>query len=447
MTIAVSPIQEFRNELLVKTIDWCTERSPYYRERFGAAADRVKSVDDLYRLPVLRRDDVLAHHSELLCERVQPARVQYTTGTTGKRLFLYRSPAEQAFISDFFSRVTHCTAIGQSRPLFLSLTTNYHGDPTAVPGFAYVLTAGAIDRTQASQARAILERRFDFPGVDPYVTAIVGGDLMIKALTAYLMSEGVDPASTAVRHLIFTGGYVSTSRKHLLSELWDASVHDRYSLSEVFGGAAETQVGGPWAFDSYVIPEAVHPRTMEPIRDGIGLLVLTGLYPFMQMMPMVRYDTGDLVEIVEDREHLAPDLQVRFLGRLRRSIIDDTGDRVVPLLVSGPVFELLEALPDIGWSGRFQDLEAGLGSELVGKPHFEVEHSLAESSQRGVIRLRLGLRYAPWLYPQRWTQLANEIRHGLYRLAPELEHRVHRGEIGLTLEPAPYNEVKVYNAK
>jgi phenylacetate-coenzyme A ligase PaaK-like adenylate-forming protein len=434
--------REFRDDLLRRTVAWCSERSAFYRERFAGVAGSFRGLEDLPRLPVLTRDEVAAHERELLCEPVQPACIQYTTGTTGTPLHLFRSPAEIAFIGKFYGeQVRERLATGEARPLHLSLTSAYHGQPTPVPAWAYAVFAGIYDRTQAQQARSLLEREFELPGIEPRITAVVGGDILVKSLTAYLVAAGVDLAALPVHTLVITGGYVSRARKRLLGDLWQARVQDRFSLSEVFGGALECGLGGPWIFDTEVVPEVVHPRTLQPIDRGIGALAMTGLYPFMQMMPLVRYLTGDLVEVAGHPDRGDLDLLVRFLGRARRSIVDAGGPEVVPLLLSSPLHDVVEGFPDIAATSRFADLGAGPHLELAGKLHYEV------SSGPGTIDLRLGLRYPPWHYPERVTELITRLRQQLYQRFPELAERVQRGELALRVSAAPAAEVTPFNAK
>lgn len=440
---STSAITAFREPLLLKTVEWCVKHSPFYRERFGpAVAAGFNGLEDLHRLPILFRDDAYRNADRLLCQRVQPACVQYTTGTTGQLLHLYRSPDEIAFVGDFFSRrVMDMYGAQPVRPLWLSLASAYHGSPTPIPGWPFIVSAGVYDRTQAQQARALLEREYDFPGVEREVSAIVGGDILIKALTAYLIDEGVDPSTLGVRHLVITGGYLSSARKQLLARLWNANVSDRYSMSEVFGGASQIGTDGPFVFDTEVIPEVVHPRTLEPIRKGVGALVLTGLYPFMQMMPFVRYYTGDLVEIVN-----ADAFAVRLVGRERRSVIDASGEEVVPLLLSAPLVDIMEMLPDVAMQPRFHDLQSGAGLELAGKMHFSVTREEGEGG-RDTITLRAGLRYAPWMFPRRAIELSTWLRGRLYERFPALRERVLDGRITLEIALDSGDRVPAYNAK
>lgn len=440
-------VQELRDELLCRTFEWCRSRSPFYRERFADAGE-VAGTGDLHRLPVLFRQDVVDNHATLRCDASLPSAVQYTTGTTGKFLQLYRSAAEQAFIWEFFSARLQASAGARQglRPLHMNLVNAYHGTLLNMPSRAYVLSVGTFDRAQVSQAQGVLEHTYDLPGVEPRVSVITGTERMVMALTAYLISVGFDLAGSSVRTIALFGGHVPASRKHLLARHWHAQIRDQYSLTEMFGGARECGVGGPWVFDPHVVPEVVHPRTLEPVSEGIGVLLLTGLYPFVQQMPLVRYFTGDLVDIVAGPDEPAG-LQVRYVGRLPRSILDLSGANVKPMLLSGPLYEALLELPDIAVTQRFSDVPAGPGLELTGDLHYAVEHYPAADGHPEQISIRLGLRYAPWMYTDRVAEVVDRLVETMFEKHPVLAERCVEGSLVLRVLPVPAEAVSPHDSK
>ncbi len=440
------PVRALHDKLLEQTFHWCRSRSAFYSQRFEGI-DEVLGVEQLPRLPVLHRHDVVTNHQALRCDESLPATVQHTTGTTGKFLQLYRSQAEQAFVWEFFAAQLAAAEPGGKRPLHVNLANAYHGNPIAVPSRAYVLSVGVHDLAQASQARGVIERRYDLPGVESRPSVLTGTERMVMALTAYLRSEGFDLGASSIKTVVLFGGHVPASRKRLLARLWNAQVQDTYSLTEMLGGAREIGIGGPWVFDPHVVPEVVHPRTFEAVAEGdVGVLLLTGLYPFVQQMPLVRYVTGDLVELVADSDQ-PTGLRVRYRGRLTRSVLDLSGESVVPLLLSGPLYELLVEIPDIAITSRFPDLEAGTGLELTGDLHYAVDHLPAETESPERIALRLGLRYAPWMYPGRVAEMVKRLVSALFRLHPALAQRSMDGSLDFRVEPRTAEEVAPHDSK
>lgn len=446
--MALQNVWNFKNELFLETVSWCYNQSPFYKQRFRRIINRIKSLENISALPVLFRDEIVKNHEGIQCMNETPAYVQYTTGTTGNFLQLNRSHAEAHFINTFFTgEAIDNRNRSMERPLFLALTSAWHGTPTPVPGIPFILQAGVYDRTQAQTAKNLLLKEYNFPGVSSRINGIVGSDLLFKALTAYLMAEGVDLSKLGIKQIVLTGGYLSASKKRLLSIMWNATVIDRYSMSEIFGGAREIGMSNSWIFDIEIIPEVVHPQTLKPIKQGIGVLLLTGLYPFMQMMPMVRYHTGDLVQIQNvEYAGLSDTLMVKFLGREKWAVLDKSTSIVVPLLMPGRLLEIIESFPDIAISPRFQNIQEEAGMEITGKPRFEV---IQKQNTRNMCKLeiRLGLRYSPWLFPDATASLCTRLRHELYQSFPALNNRILNNTAELELTPLNANEVTPFTMK
>jgi phenylacetate-coenzyme A ligase PaaK-like adenylate-forming protein len=446
MTAAVSAAQELRAELLRETIEWCRASSPFYRARFAGLGE-ISTLDDLAAVPVIFREDVVENHDALRCDSSLPAAIQHTTGTTGSFLQMYRGAAEQAFVWQFMASQIPPVLPGAIRPLHLVLANAYHGTLTQVPSLAYVVSVGVHDGAQASQARQVLDTTYSLPGIENRVGVVSGTERMVKALTAYLIADGFDFDASPVRRVDLFGGHVTRRRKAMLSGIWRAEVRDHYSLTEVFGGAREMGVGGPWIFEPHVLAEAVHPRTFQPVERGeIGVLLVTSLYPFTQQMPLVRYVTGDLVEMVEPAHHPAG-LQARYVGRSTRSIIDVSGAKVVPLLLSARLYEIIESVPDIAIVPRFHDLDVGTGLELTGDHRYAVHHDAGTDGRPSRIVVEIGLRYAPWMYPERVVEIRTLIAQRLLSTHPALARRVASGDIVLDIATRTADVVAPYDSK
>jgi hypothetical protein len=163
----------------------------------------------------------------------------------------------------------------------------------------------------------------------------------------------------------------------------------------------------------------------------------------------VRYLTGDLVEVVAPPS--APGgLQVRYVGRLTRSVIDASGADVAPLLLSALLYEALEAVPDLAITPRFTDLAVGRGLELTGDLHYDVHADRPGGDPHAApsaIRVRLGLRYAPWMFADHVAALVARLSDQLLSLHPELRSRCGDGRLALHIEACEGGEVGPYDSK
>ncbi|MGO9302551.1 MAG: phenylacetate--CoA ligase family protein [Candidatus Korobacteraceae bacterium] len=95
-------IEAYQDEKLRELIRYAYGNVPFYREKMGElklTPDDVRSVDDLPKMPILTKEDVRAHFQKLLSVEVRKSMLihRHTSGTTGKSLDVYVSPAAIAF--------------------------------------------------------------------------------------------------------------------------------------------------------------------------------------------------------------------------------------------------------------------------------------------------------------------------------------------------------------
>ncbi len=77
-----------------------------------------------------------------------------------------------------------------------------------------------------------------------------------------------------------------------LEHTWGVKVINRFSLTEGFGGAVQCESCGLFHFDHFVVPEVLSLDTLAPVREGVGLLHLTSLFPFVSHWPLTSHASG-----------------------------------------------------------------------------------------------------------------------------------------------------------
>ena len=264
-----------------------------------------------------------------------------SSGTTSKKgplLMVPSSHAEQEAATQFAERWADWTPSVDrevARGLTLEVRTMHHGIPdgSPIPGrlrmpWTYTLTA----------FRQFAQLLADSHGGKRVTSLVIGGGAL-RPLSVWLIENGLDPSKFKVRMIGTNGFRITRFWRRWFAEVWNAELWDNFSLSEFSTSALECpDCGHHHWLSPPIIHEVLDAVSHAPIDRGVGELTLTSLHPFVQAMPLIRYRTGDLVEI-GPRCSVVGSRGFTPLGRIRHSIL--SGNR---LLVSAhDVLEVLEA--------------------------------------------------------------------------------------------------------
>jgi hypothetical protein len=419
----------FREQLLVQTVQHARSRIPAYGRLFRHLAAVPKTVPELATLPIIDKAMMLAEPDQFRDAQVPTAITQKTGGTTGTTLYTERGRLELEFIQRFFSAVTPNAS---GAPVIISALGQYNGTPTPLPYPAAVHNVALDDpperlmdlvmQAKSSSAAPLRRRR----------AALVGLESHLRALTCRLLERGVDLQRTAVGEIVSTGDFVTARLRSWYECTWGAPLHDRFTMSEIFGGASACKRCRAWHFDPYVIPEVVHPRTRRVVTTGFGVLVLTSLHPFVQKQPFIRYWTGDLVSVSNACAVDKP--SVVFNGRMSRSVVDVRGQRPRPLITASDIYDVLDDLPDVASSEMFPVVKDVADRSALGHLKFTVQPAWTRGGSCREIRIAIELRYPPYLYQLRCSSLKMRLTNALLARHPYLRELVLSGRCRLQVD-------------
>jgi hypothetical protein len=420
------------NELIAETVQQAMS-SPFYADlyrRSGVDPASVARLTDLPSLPIVEKEELRTAGSLALCDTgLTMSHLQHTSGTTGEPFLVHRSAEEAQFIQDFFTRLNQPRARNGTRaPLMLQVQFPDHGTSTPIPAHIFVVPFSVTSEPLVQNAILMLGKEFALPGVEPRASILSGSHTGLMVLTNYVVEREIDAGREFAIKLVHSEGRYLTARwRAVLQDVWGATISNKYSLAEVFGGASECLRCGGFHFDPFVVPEVVDLATREPIDEGTGALLLTSLYPFVQLQPMIRYWTGDLFD-VRDAGCYAPTL--RYRGRLNHALLDpNRADR--PLLAGVDLIESLDQHPEVNRTIRFRDLVSVQYQQAGGeiKAHGIVTRARGTSE----IRLIVELAFEPRLYRERTARLRERINQELMR-SPALAGAVASGEATFDVE-------------
>jgi len=292
------------DELLRKQVAYLAQHSPWYRERIGAAAERIRGVADLPDLPLMTKEEVRAGQRadppfgpHLCAPRERLVRMHVTSGTTGDpvAIGLTRSDHEAngAVGGEAFR-------IAGARPEdTIAHCLNYALYAGGVADHMALEASGAtVVPVGVGQSRRLIEL---IPALR--ITAIFGTLSFPLYLAEQARELGVEPRSLGLRHLITAGEPgrgLAAVRREIEAE-WGTTVADTFGMSDVWstmGATCRQGEGLHLTTDRWAYFELIDAETGEPIavEDGAeGELVWTHLR--REASPLLRYRSSDLATI------------------------------------------------------------------------------------------------------------------------------------------------------
>lgn len=422
-----SPAARLRDERLPQTLAHAVAHAPHYRRTLGRAWKQVRGTEDLPRLPFLTKDEAITHQRALLTVGRAAFVGVVSSGTHAREGRLLRVPRTGAEADAL--EALEAQTYGAAPPLdgwVLEVRNVHHG----------LFEGARAERlvapwTYTSQALRLLEELLSRPqGDGRRVKSMVLGAGAVTAFTAWLLSRDVDPSRFGLSVIGTNSFRLSPRWKTRVTAAFDALVLDNYSLSEVPTPALECTACG---FNHWLLPpvafEVVDPLDRAPLSRGVGVLVVTTLFPFVQAMPLIRYWTGDLVELGPFCDE-ARDVGFRFRGRLGQSLVA-RGHGV--LVAAQDVMDVVESSPltarhphPMETLGLVPGGECGAG---------KVELSLTRGRGGLSPRVRVELRFDPRLFPEEAEAFGQALASRLLASAPALRRleRRREGELEVAL--------------
>jgi phenylacetate-CoA ligase len=299
---------------------------PFYRAHWAAAGIDVEALSlprDFARLPVVRKSDLLAAGAEVrLDDRRRRSRLaaETTSGSSGQpfEILLDRSALRRRRL--LFLRALVGAGYRPGERLMLV------GSRHATPLGARLLRWTYASLKQGEDALAAEYLRTG-PGV------LYGPLSSLLALADRLLDR--HPGAPRPRLLVTTAEEITAAQRGTLERAFGANIADFYGLTEL--GLVAWRAGGR---EPYRLPAANLLLEFLPCADDEALerLVVTDLSG--GAMPLVRYETGDLVR----RDRSLPDAPiVRIAGREIDCLRLPGGRRVSPYRITTSL-ELLDGI-------------------------------------------------------------------------------------------------------
>lgn len=291
-------LRALQSDYLKKLIPYIYHNCPVYRQKLDAAGvnpDRIKSIDDIKRLPFTTKEDMRDHYPYGLFSAPQDRinEIHVSSGTTGNPTLVGYTKDDLKLWGDVMARVLCCAGAEPGDTIQIAYG---YGLFTGGLGFHYgALEMGLrIIPTSAGQTARQLKIMQDF---QPRILGCTPSYALYMAEEAKEM--GIDPTQGHWKIGVFGAEPWSESMRREIEAAWNMLATDVYGLSEIIGpGVAQEcqHKDGLHVFSDVFFPEIIDPQTDEEAPEGQdGELVITTLTK--QGIPLIRYRTRDIVSV------------------------------------------------------------------------------------------------------------------------------------------------------
>ncbi len=295
---APADLKELQSGYLKKLIPYIYNNCPVYKKKLDAAGvkpDRIKSIDDIKRLPITTKEDMRDYYPYGLFSAPQDQikEIHVSSGTTGNPTLVGYTKDDLKLWGDVMARVLGCAGAEPGDTIQIAYG---YGLFTGGLGFHYgALEMGLrIIPTSSGQTARQLKLMQDF---QPKIIACTPSYVLYMAEEAKDM--GIDPAQGNWKIGIFGAEPWSDAMRREIESIWNMLATDVYGLSEIIGpGVAQEchHKDGLHIFSDVFYPEVIDPKTGEEVPEGEdGELTITTLTK--QGIPLIRYGTRDVVSI------------------------------------------------------------------------------------------------------------------------------------------------------
>jgi phenylacetate-CoA ligase len=325
-----SEMEEVQWAKLKRLLDHVYAHNRYYHDLFDQNRihpDRIKSLEDYRRVPLLAKGIIQENSARLLSEGNYRLDHRKTSGSTGHPLKFVKDRVSLAYMNAVMHEVYHwhgieigdrsCRiwAIPKDSRKQLSIFLRDH-----LQNRRRLNSFDVSDESSLRFFRAMLKFRPKFMmGVPSYITDFA----------KRLRNASLNPADIGLDVIISTGEILYPAQKKLMEEAFACRIANEYGTSECGIVAFACPQGRMHTMNHNLLVEVINPETGAPVNTGErGEIVITELHGYY--MPFIRYRLGDTVQLSSD---ICPcGLQSPLLehveGRLEDMIVTPSGKNV-----------------------------------------------------------------------------------------------------------------------
>ncbi|MGB9858160.1 MAG: phenylacetate--CoA ligase family protein [Dictyoglomaceae bacterium] len=336
---SLEDLKEFQIKKLKEIINIAYYKVPYYKRLFleyGLTPNDINTIEDLKKLPTLNKNIIRQNFNELINKYVNKTKIikHYSSGTTGQKLKFYL-PKELAYGINFAQLYRFYSGAGINlgdRRVTIGGRIFTYKSPYWVFNKAENQLLLSIHHLNENTVDEYLEKIRNFKPI-----FIQGHPTGIYFLAKRLADLG---KAIPVKAVFTTGETLFDYQREIIMKAFECNVFESYGLGESVILAFECE-----KHDGF--HEASEYGIIELERDSSGLYKVIGTSLWNYVMPFIRYEIEDLVEISKDYKCSCgrglPIKIKKIIGRVDDILTSVEGRTVFPVTIRMAIKPLLKS--------------------------------------------------------------------------------------------------------
>ncbi|HCW08682.1 MAG TPA: phenylacetate--CoA ligase [Cytophagales bacterium] len=303
-TKSKSEIKSFQEELLVQSIHYLKNNSPFYQRHFATHqidSKKIKTLEKLIEIPPTTKDDLHNFNWDFLCvPRNKISDYTSTSGTLGKPVTIALTEKDLHRLA-YNEMISFACADANPNDIFQLMLTL---DRQFMAGIAYHEGLRKLGAASIRVGPGSPQMQWDtIQRLKP--TGLVAVPSSMLKLIDYCEQNKIDINKSSVAKVVCIGENIRDENLKLnslsqkISERWQVKLYGTYASTEMQTAFTECSCGrGGHHHPELVILEILNADN-SPVREGeVGEVTITTLG--VEGMPLLRYKTGDMAQLFMD---------------------------------------------------------------------------------------------------------------------------------------------------
>jgi len=381
-------IKIIQEKLFLKLIRHAYSQVPYYKTLFqknGISLSEIKSLDDIHKIPIMTKEDIRNNFPQLIAYnyKTYSPSLHHTSGSTGEPVHYYIDKKLSALISSIVWRHWNWCGIKYNDKIAVFRGTLINEFGKKAPCYYRIDNNGKqLHFSTFHMNDSVMDKYIN--KLNSYKPDLIRGyPASLEILSNFIVNNNKSIIKPKAIHT--SSEMLLPSQRKIIEQAFGAPVFDWYSHGESTVAAGECEQHSGLHLNSEFGYTEFIPENSIDSTNKVYKIISTSLWNYS--MPIIRYDTEDLVELNGKKCNCGRGLPLinKVIGRRADILIGSNNIKISPSsMVHFWKYRIAGQLQDIIFSQIIQYSEKRITILLVG-PKNTYNEKMIESEMKKLL--------------------------------------------------------------